>query len=267
MSDQIHKPSIRIEKIQGQMFCIRVSMDVTPGEAPWIPRIRTPSLVMDPSRPTCVGWRWSPPREAGRQVQPATIQPPTQLDTDQRPISFAHSLYKKKTCTLYLADEVDAFFPIGESSYSTAVEIEPTTRTIWFPLPKGRCVYNLQVSFDDLERVKLVRFLDDWFAARDEETPLPFVLQCGSYYNAQAYCQHCFSKTTGTMEVVEIPTELLQDSIRNGSKYPEDGFNPWNQDQKDQIVAHLERELVRLTDFFQRDQSTSAIQSCSTGDQ
>ncbi|WP_143206623.1 hypothetical protein [Singulisphaera sp. GP187] len=251
--------------IEGQLFCIRVSLDVTPGEAPWIPRTRTPSLVMDTSRPTCLGWRWSPPQDPGGQVQLATIRPSTQLDTDQRPISFTYSLYKKNFDTRALAAEVESFFPPEEPSYSTSVEIDPTTCTIWLPLPDGRCIYNFDVSFD-LGDGNLGNFIQDWFSDRNEKTPLLFQVECGAYYDEQAYYQHCFSKTTRTLLIVEIPAELLQDPIRNGSKYLEYGFNPWNQSQKDRIIIHLERELVRLTDFCEREEPTSVTRSCSIGD-
>lgn len=65
----------------------------------------------------------------------------------------------------------------------------------------------------------------------------------------------CWSENAGRIDYVQIPATLLQDPIRNGCEFIECGLNQWNEEQKVRIASHLEKELLRLTDEFQRDAS------------
>ena len=76
---------------------------------------------------------------------------------------------------------------------------------------------------------------------------------------------NCYSETGGPRDRIEIPAELLRDPIRNGSVYLEYGFNPWNRGQKAGLVAHLETELVRLTDLFRQDASLTLSGTPASG--
>jgi hypothetical protein len=263
MSESTREAMLEIIWSREDKYLIDCILTIPPDEHLNIRRGESPSLVMDTSRPTRVGWRWSPFQEAGSDTPSATAHPYTPSGPDPLSIGFSYSLYKKDYWAPALADEVDAFFPIGASSYSTDAEIDSSTGTIWFPLPEGRCLYNLEVSFD-LDTKTLDWFVESWFADRDKDPPLPFVVTPDGHYDDETYCQHCSSKTTDSFECVDIPADLLRDPIRNGSIYLEHGFNPWNEDQKAQIVAHLEGELVRLTEFFQSD-ATSCEAKASVG--
>jgi hypothetical protein len=245
MSNAAHEAELRITRPAADNLRIDCLVELLPDDGPEFPRDQTPSLVMDRSRPTVVGWRWDPPRNSGPEEMACPHGLVTAEPADRRQIGFSYALPDAK--------EADAFFPIGESTYHAEAEIDSEPRTVWFPLPPGRSLHQLG-DLLGIDEETLVNFVADWFAEQDSRSALPFDVDVNVYvYGAEGVRISCLSKTTDAFEGVDIPAELLRDPIRNGSEYLEHGFNPWNEGQKAEIVAHLERELPRLTDFFQRD--------------
>lgn len=198
-----------------------------------------PILVMDRSRPAHLGWSCSPTRAPESDQGTGGGESPGAGVAPGR--SFEFSYYFDS------ADERDTLFPTGRSSYVTRAEPEPGPGTFWFPLPRGRSLHDLLNHFGLTDEPSLPEFVVEWFSERESRSAMPFKVETDPcVFNQSAVGIYSRSRTAARSAWLEIPAALLRDPIRNGSVYLEHGFNPWNEDQKAQIVAHLEQELVRL---------------------
>lgn len=218
------------------------ALHASPGSHVEFLRSGMPRLVFNPSRPTMVGWRWDqsphddPARPEGKHGDPELIS----MEFTYRPDR---------------GSQARALFPEGRSSYQVEAELDIGKRTIWFPLPMGNCVLSLHEELWLPYHWPLAQFIDDWLFDRAWST-------CGISVD---YGQ-TVSEEDGVEVVVNvheapgdeyksmhimIPKELLQDRIANGSRDHSDGFNPWNEEQKAQIIAHLDPLLPRLIGFFE----------------
>ena len=217
-------------------------LDIQPG--------KSARLVMDASRPIFLGCRWDsddPEEESAR----ARCESRTRLPGSGE----VRLTWKLRTDYAFTAKH---FLPVDEEHYGTEVQVDQEARTIWWQLPAGRSVNGLG-SLLGFEEDTLYHFVQQWFWDKDADCPLPFELSddTGVSYDETTYLIACRSEDEAAMDWVTIPAELLRDPIRNGSADPSDGYNPWNEEQKARIVAHLEHELARLTELFQRDASAT----------
>jgi hypothetical protein len=212
-----------------------------------------PTLVIDTSRPTLVGWRWDPTQETSPIEGPSFCEQANLPRFGREFVGFRPFIEPDLTTGRLIASEIETFFPPGKRSYSTEVEIDAESRTVWFPLPLGQSIHRL-TDFVDVEGPALISFVLDWFWDGSQKAGCPFVVDYIFVDRSGEKIEIlCYSKTTDTEDRVEIPASLLDDPIRNGSECLEHGFNPWNEEQKARISAHLEQELSRLTELFQRD--------------
>jgi hypothetical protein len=250
MSNPVHDSKIHILS-PGKDPRITCLVETPSGGCLRIYRGQSPSLILDTSRPTFVGFQWPPWKDTG--PEPADSSSLLTLPRSKGE-SFSFS---------YVLDdpgEVEAFFPIGESSYHADLEVDQAAQIVWFQLPDGQSIHGLNQALQLDDHCSLSSFVGGWFARRKLECPVPFDIDSGfSCYEDECVHMSCESKSYGMVVGVHIPAALLQDPIRNGSEFPEHGFNPWNLDQKAQIIAHLERELIRLTDFCERDASSRKL--------
>jgi hypothetical protein len=249
MSNAVSQVRMRITRPAEGRIRIACVVDVPPDDFAKLSHDQTPSLVMDPFRPTVVGWRWAPPQGFGPETLANSHSPATPDLTDQHWIGFFYAVPS--------TEEADAFFPTGESIYNVVAELDLESGTIWFPLPPGRSLHMLQAALQDFHVESLVDFVGGWFVDKHPDYEYPFEVDFGlSFPYDDVVSIACPSSTTDLYDSTDIPAELLRDPIRNGSEDLRHGFNPWNEDQKTRIVAHMERELIRLTEFFQRDSSS-----------
>ena len=141
------------------------------------------------------------------------------------------------TTTFRTTDLLEAFATSDGEPYEPQVEVEEETGTLWFPLPYGRSLHILRPYFGYAWHT-----LDYWI--------------CDSF-SQQIADDLCFRREPGDsgwlrLEIkrrddgeilgpfsLDVPDDLLQDPIRNGSPLKEHGFNPWNEDQQTRIRAHV----------------------------
>jgi len=240
MSSSSRKATLSLTKRKASIndTFIDCILHAAPADCHEFSRSRTPRLVFEPSRPTMVGWRWDhdPVGPDNRHGSPE----PSSLEFTYRPDP-------KKT--------VRALFPEERSSYQVEAEIDAEGRTIWFPLPTGNCVYLLGGVLGMPYRRPLAEFVQGWLLVRFLDTCEFFVDMSQSDSTEDGFVvvfngkdchddKHVFTH-------IMIPGELLQDPIANGSKRHGDGFNLWNKEQRDRIVAFLDPHFPRLVSFFE----------------
>ncbi len=143
------------------------------------------------------------------------------------------------TITFNTKEMADAFIPPGALVYEPEVELDEESGTLWFPLPYSRSIHPLLPTFDH-DWPDLSLFVSQWFSGRIAGVPgcWGFSWDSNSRW-IKLYDAHDTDKVLGEV-TLDVPHQLLQDPIRNGSAQKEHGFNPWNEDQKLQIMAHLE---------------------------
>ena len=221
--------SIRSQE-QETKFVFR--MDLPAGQDLGIEPGQSARLVMDASRPTLLGWRWDSEPSDEESIR---------LTCEDR-INLPGRGQVRLISTFQARHFLDAegFVPYGKTDYDTEVQIDSETRTIWWLLPTGRSI-NVLSGLLGFDEETLYPFVRQWFYDKDDLHPLPFNLEPDSCEGGEEGCMLACSSITGkSLDWVYIPPDLLQDPIRNGSDNPADGFNPWNEDQKARIVAHLE---------------------------
>ena len=237
---------LRMRRTARDQFRLDCSLNVTAEEYHEFQSYPFPLLVMDSTRPRLLGWSCSSVQTSRPGNSSRSAGSLSSFHPNQHLIHFPYFLGSEY--------ELDTFFPTGETSYSTVAEVEPKSGTFWFHLPQGQTILQLKGTLRLDDQCHLVYFVGDWFYEREHECPLPFEVDtCVSSYDDEGVYIPCDSKTTDMVVGIKIPAALLQDPIRNGSKYLEYGFNPWNEAQRARIMAHLEGELARLTDFFHQD--------------
>jgi len=145
-------------------------------------------------------------------------------------------------------DQVQAFFPQDlRSSYQHSWnyphrDVPPRVgaQSVWFHLPHGRSVHLLKRYFGPFE--DLEDLLEGWL----DRVPRP----SGCYtrgiratpQGSFEYFAHFWNMNKPYIEIV-IPSELLDDPIRNGSPFPPHGFNPWNEIQRLKITDFLDTQV------------------------
>jgi hypothetical protein len=233
------------EKVPPCIFC---TLRLAPRSDQLFPDNQSVFLVVDRSRPTVVGWSWTPMSVSDHENSYIYGSSSSEFRSDSLEATFLY-----RCCD---SSEIRAFFPIGSRVYEPQVDIDSETGTVWFPLPKGNSVHSLMYTLD-CPALSLESLVEDWFAKREVLSPLSFSVEdVVGWYNAKESYYSCSSKTTEKIGWIAIPHELLRDPIRNGSDDPASGFNPWNEHQRAAISAHLEGELVRLQELFQQDASS-----------
>ena len=145
--------------------------------------------------------------------------------------------------TFNTKEMADALIPPDGDGYEPEVEMDPGTGTLWFGMPFGRSVLALSPYFGHAWP-NLLDCISEWFNERlhgERVVPGYWGLRhVSNSYTLRLYDTEGTHKLLGDV-ILDIPEgELLQDPIRNGSAFKEHGFNPWNEDQKMQIRAHLE---------------------------
>ena len=261
MSGHIRENQLQITRPVGEQCRIDCLLDIHPDDISAFLRGRTPSLVMYPSRPAELGWCWPASQESdqGAGNDPHILFP--LLDTGGAQISFSYSLEA--------AGEVDAFFPPGDNTYLANVELDPETGSIWFPLPDGRSLHLLDRPLGFEERT-IAYFFEEWLHRRRDQSFFPSIK--GLFTSDEEYIYVLYPPSAPDVlddavewldsEALMVPEALLQDPIRNGSPNPWHGFNPWNDEQKAKIIAHLELQPSELPGLFRED--ASGIPNCPT---
>ena len=211
-------------------------LHAAPGDNPEFPRSQVPYLVLETSRPTVLGWRWdhSPDHDP--------YEPDAQHGSHER--SSLEFTYR-----MDVNSEADAFFPECQTTYLVEAELDAQSRTLWFPLPAGRAIHELSSELD-FDEQRLLGFVEDWLRPKYPELPAFWVADIGSQLYADGF-KICFEADyADNFTFVNIPEEILQDPISNGSEDFDHGFNPWNEEQKSKIVAILDSALPDLIRFF-----------------
>jgi hypothetical protein len=207
----------------------------------------TMSLVMDPSRPTLLGWKPMPDRD----------DDPTFISGPVRTTNLPGHGQVRLTFSLESGDyELGTLIPREGSLYFTEVEVDSQSSTFWFPLPRGSAIHGMKEAFGFTNKLLDWLIWEVFEAKNSDASQLTFELDDDFVDDgSDELTLICTSNATNSMDWLRIPGELLGDPIRNGSEFLEYGFNPWNEEQKAQIGAHVEREISRLAELFQRDAS------------
>ena len=217
-------------------------LHAAPGDCPEFPRSEMPRLVFEPSRPTMVGWRWD------HDPDPDPVGPDDQHGSEEP--GAVEFTYRTDS-----GNPVRALFPEGQSTYEVQAEIDPEGRTIRFPLPLGHCVHSLKGVLGLPEDWPLAAFIRDWLFDRTPEA-CDFSIDPSQSDSTDQGFEVVFNNEYATENYYKsmhlmVPEELLQDPIANGSLDLEDGFNPWNEEQKARIIAYLDPRLPRLISYFE----------------
>lgn len=243
-----HDPFLSVSRHDGSKSELFFRLDVPAGQDLDIRPGASARLVMDAGRPTVLEFRWDADDDDGEAAR-ATCERRIRLPG----LGEVRSTWRFRAGHFFAPER---FLPAGEDYYGTEARVDREARTIWWPLPKGRSVNRLG-DLLGFEEDTLYDFVLRWFWDKGDDCPFPFHFtdDTAVSYSETSYLIACHSEDEEAMDWVSIPDELLRDPIRNGSDDPSDGYNPWNAGQKSAIVAHLERELARLTDLFRRDAS------------